>query len=160
MVSRVINLGLRALEFFFMIVVLGLIGAMIAQAFSGNPATVNYNMFVAVFAVLSLFYLIPASWNDSFTGHPLIPITLDALNTLFIFAGATALAAGLGVHSCGNSVSTLPPKRSPPTDTSSLTPRPTISPMEPTILRTAAARPKLPLRSSISLSPHSQSRPS
>jgi len=102
MVSRVINLALRALQFFFMIVVLGLIAAMISQAFSGNPATVNYNMFVAVFAVFSLFYLIPASWNDSFTGHPLIPIVLDALNTLFIFAGATALAAGLGVHSCSN----------------------------------------------------------
>ena len=104
MVSRALNLILRGLQFFFILLVLALIGAMIAQANAGNPATVNYNMFVAVFAMLSLFYLLAATWNDSFTGHPIIPLVLDALNTLFLFAGATALAAGLGVHSCSNSV--------------------------------------------------------
>ncbi|ETN41257.1 uncharacterized protein HMPREF1541_03192 [Cyphellophora europaea CBS 101466] len=102
MVSRALNLILRGLQFFFMLVVLALIAAMIAQATNGNPATVNYNIFVAVFAMLSLFYLVAVAFNDSFTGHPIIPIALDALNTLFIFAGATALAAGLGVHSCSN----------------------------------------------------------
>jgi hypothetical protein len=122
MVSRVVNLGLRGLEvsiprchctstqanrsqFLFTLIVLALIGAMIAQASSGNPATVNYNIFVAVFGMLSLFYLIPAAFNDSFQGHALIPTALDLLNSLFFFAGATALAAGLGVHSCSNSVS-------------------------------------------------------
>lgn len=78
---------------------------MIAQAFSGNPATINYNIFVAVFGMLSLFYLIPAAWSDSFQGHALLPIVLDGLNMLFFFAGGTALAAGLGVHSCSNGVS-------------------------------------------------------
>lgn len=107
MVSRALNLILRGLQFLFILIVMALIGSMIAQADNGNPATVNYNMFVAVFAMLSLFYLIAAAWSDSFTGHPLIPIVLDALNTLFIFAGATALAAGLGVHSCSNGVSAL-----------------------------------------------------
>ncbi|KPI35789.1 uncharacterized protein AB675_11164 [Cyphellophora attinorum] len=103
MVSRVVNLGLRGLEFLFTLIVMALIGAMIAQASSGNPATVNYNIFVAVFGMLSLFYLIPAAFNDSFQGHALIPTALDLLNSLFFFAGATALAAGLGVHSCSNS---------------------------------------------------------
>ena len=83
---------------------------MIAQADSGNPATVNYNIFVAIFGVLSLLYLLPAAFNESFQGHALLPIVLDGLNMLFIFAGATALAAGLGVHSCSNGVS-LEPKR-------------------------------------------------
>lgn len=87
---------------------MSLIGAMIAQAISGNPATVNYNMFVAAFGMLSLFYLIPAAWSDSFQGHALLPIVLDGLNMLFFFAGGTALAAGLGAHSCTNSVSQPP----------------------------------------------------
>jgi hypothetical protein len=107
MVNRAINLIVRGLQFLFILIVMALIGAMIAQARSGNPATVNYNMFVAVFGMLTLFYLIAVAWNESFAGSPIIPIVLDALNTLFIFAGATALAAGLGVHSCSNGVSNL-----------------------------------------------------
>lgn len=85
---------------------MSLIGAMIAQATAGNPATINYNIFVATFGMLTLFYLIAAAFNDSFQGHAILPIVLDGLNMLFFFAGGTALAAGLGAHSCDNRVST------------------------------------------------------
>jgi hypothetical protein len=54
--------------------------------------------------MLSLLYLIPISFNDSFTGHPIIPIALDVLNVLFLFCAAVAMAAELGAHSCSNSV--------------------------------------------------------
>lgn len=77
---------------------------MIALAVAGNPSIVNYVMFVAVFSALSLLYLIPASFNESFIGHPGILLAIDVLNTLFFFVGAVALAAKLGVHSCSNSV--------------------------------------------------------
>ena len=62
-------------------------------------------MFVAVFGMLSLFYLIPASVKDSFTIHPMLMVAIDTLNTIFFFCAAVALAADLDVHSCGNKVS-------------------------------------------------------
>ena len=88
------------------ILVLALVGNMIAAAFGGNPSVINYDMFVAVFAILSLIYLTVIAFNDSFVGHGLVPIILDLLNTLFWFCAAVAMAAELGVHSCGRSVST------------------------------------------------------
>lgn len=78
---------------------------MIADAFNGNPSIINYDMFVAVFAMLSLIYLIAIAFKEDFMGHGAIPLALDLLNTLFFFCGAVAMAAKLGVHSCGNEVS-------------------------------------------------------
>lgn len=87
---------------------MALIGNMIADAFAGNPATVNYAMFTAVFSMLSLIYLVPASYNLDWSGHPIIMIVLDALNTIFFLAAGIALAARLHVHDCSNRVCHLP----------------------------------------------------
>lgn len=84
---------------------MALIGNMIATAYSGNPSIVNYSMFVSVFSMLSLFYLIPATIKESFMGHPFLMVALDALNAIFYFCGAVAMAAYLHVHSCSNRVS-------------------------------------------------------
>jgi hypothetical protein len=84
---------------------MALIGNMIADAFAGNPATVNYSIFVSVFSMVSLFYLVPASFNIDWAGHPIIMIVLDALNCVFFFCAAIALAARLHCHSCKNTVS-------------------------------------------------------
>lgn len=62
-------------------------------------------MFCAVFGMLSLIYLIPATIKEEFAFHPIIMIVLDALNTIFFFCCAVALAAELGVHSCSSLVS-------------------------------------------------------
>jgi len=97
-----LNLILRGTQFLFILIVMSLIGNVIAMAFAGNPSLVNYDMFVAAFAMLSLFYLIPAAWSDSFMGHALLPLLLDALNCIFLFCAAVATAAELGVHSCSN----------------------------------------------------------
>ncbi|KAK5061208.1 hypothetical protein LTR84_007750 [Exophiala bonariae] len=102
MVSRVVNLGLRGFEFLCTLIVLALVGNMIASAFAGNPSLINYDMFVAVFGMLSLFYLTAIAFNDSFTGHSIIPVVLDTLNVLFFFCAAVAMAAELGAHSCSN----------------------------------------------------------
>ena len=80
-------------------------GNMIAQSVGGNPSEVNFAMFCAVFAMLSLFYLIPATLKEGFSFHPLILIAVDVLNTLFFFCGGVALAAALKVHSCSSAVS-------------------------------------------------------
>merc|ERR1712169_72850 len=103
MVSRVISLGLRGLQFLWTLLVMALVGNMIATAFSGNPSSVNYTIFVSVFSMLSLFYLIPTALKPDFSFHPLLAVVLDLLNTLFFFCAAVALAAFLGVHSCRRS---------------------------------------------------------
>lgn len=84
---------------------MGLIGNMIAEAFAGNPAVVNYTMFVTVFGMLTLFYLIAICFKEELTFHKFIPASLDLLNCLFYFCAAVALSAELGAHSCSNNVS-------------------------------------------------------
>jgi hypothetical protein len=82
---------------------MALVGNMIATAYAGNSAMVNYVMFTSVFGMASLLYLLPTSFLDNF--HiPLVSIALDALNVLFWFCAAVALPAYLGVHSCSNKV--------------------------------------------------------
>ena len=81
---------------------MALVGNMIATAFGGNPSIVNYDMFVAVFSMLSLFYLIPATLKESLAFHPMAMVALDAINVLLYFCGAVATAAYHGVHSCNN----------------------------------------------------------
>lgn len=82
---------------------MALVGNMIATAYSGNSAIVNYDIFVSVFGMLSLLYLIPTTFLDSYN-VPVINIGLDVLNVLFWFCAAVATSAYLGVHSCSNSV--------------------------------------------------------
>lgn len=84
---------------------MALTGNMIQEAFAGNPSIVNYCMFLAVFSMLSLFYLFAATANEGFAIHPMLMLALDALNTLLFLIGGIALAAQLRVHSCGNDVS-------------------------------------------------------
>lgn len=84
---------------------MAIVGNMIQVAFAGNPSIVNYDMFVSVFSMLSLFYLILICFKDSFTIHKFVPATLDILNVLFFFCAAVAMAAELGAHSCSNKVS-------------------------------------------------------
>jgi hypothetical protein len=83
---------------------MALTGDIIADAVAGNPSSINYTIFVSVFSMLSLIYLVAVAFNDGFVVHPALPLLLDALNTLFFFAGAVALAAKLHVHSCSNQV--------------------------------------------------------
>jgi len=103
MVAKIINLAMRGLQFFWALLVMALVGNMIHDAYAGNPSIVNYDMFCAVFAMLSLFYLIPATLKEDFQFHPMLMIGLDVLNALFWFCAAVAMSAKLGVHSCGNS---------------------------------------------------------
>lgn len=95
---------LRALQFFFSVIVLALAGALVAnQPSGGSPSQINYDIFVAVFALLTWFYTAAAStWSPDGIGAPILIIALDALNTLFFFAGGVAMAVALRVHSCGN----------------------------------------------------------
>lgn len=84
---------------------MALVGNMINEAISGNPATVNYIMFTAAFAMFTLLlYLIPATFSEKIMLHPLIMLVFDIVNTIFFFCAAIALPAKLRVHSCSNRV--------------------------------------------------------
>ncbi|MCJ1371209.1 hypothetical protein MMC20_002424 [Loxospora ochrophaea] len=80
---------------------MALVGNMIFDAVAGDPSIVNYAMFVAVFSMLSLFYLVAATVKD-LTIIPWLPLVVDALNMIFFLVGGIALAADLKVHSCSN----------------------------------------------------------
>ncbi|KAJ5103978.1 hypothetical protein N7532_004507 [Penicillium argentinense] len=99
---RGVQLGLRAWEFLWTLLIMALVGNMIAEAFAGNPSSVNYTMFLSAFSMLSLLYLIPASYNADWALHPIIMIVVDVLNCIFFFCAAIALAAKLECHSCSN----------------------------------------------------------
>ena len=84
---------------------MALVGNMINMALGGNPSIVNYVMFVAVISMLSVIYQVLALHNEAFQIMPIVPLVVDALNTLFFLVGGIALAAYLGVHTCFDSVS-------------------------------------------------------
>ena len=87
--------------------ILALVANMIHDAKSGNPSIVNYGIFLAIFSMLSLIYLISWTINECFAINPVFMVDVDSINTQLFFAGATALAAALDVHSCGNKVGRL-----------------------------------------------------
>ncbi|KAF2001840.1 hypothetical protein P154DRAFT_432160 [Amniculicola lignicola CBS 123094] len=101
MVSKAANIGLRVWELLCAVIITSLIGNMIATAFAGNSSMVNYCMFAAVFALLTLLYLLPTAVMERFS-FPMFNMAFDGLNVLFWFVAAVALPAYLGVHSCSN----------------------------------------------------------
>lgn len=107
----VIALALRGLQFLWILLCMALIGNMLA--ITGGPSVINYDMFVAAFCMLALVYLTLVSVKESFAIHPIFPLVLDVLCTLFTLIAAIATPAYLHVHSCSNRVSipvsTLPP---------------------------------------------------
>jgi len=100
--SKVVNLALRGSQFFWTFLILALAGNMIAGAIGGNPSIVNYVMFTAVFSMLSLVYFFAVTFNEGLMIFPWLPLAVEALNTFFFVIGGIALAAYLGVHSCGD----------------------------------------------------------
>ncbi|PUU83260.1 marvel domain-containing protein [Tuber borchii] len=93
---------LRLAELTFTIIILGLSGALIEQqARGGTPTRVNFSIFAAVFAILTLLvYLIPATLFSKIE-HPVASTTLDGLNCVFLLSAGIAMAAQLGGKSCG-----------------------------------------------------------
>ncbi|MCJ1331240.1 hypothetical protein MMC10_007928 [Thelotrema lepadinum] len=82
---------------------MALVGNMISMSLGGNPSIVNYDMFVAVFSMLTLFYQVAQTHSDSFQVHSILPVAFDGLNTLFFLVGGIAMAGYLKVGSCSNS---------------------------------------------------------
>jgi hypothetical protein len=94
---------LRGSQFLWTLLITALIGNVIASAFAGNPSSINYAIFVAVFSWLVLFYGFAAAFVEGLA-RPIVMIVLDGLATLLTFIAGVVLAAKLHVHSCGNHV--------------------------------------------------------
>ena len=99
------QVAVRALQLVFVVILTGLVGDVIASAFSGNPSSVNFSMFVIVFAWLAVLYGLVAGVVTSLF-IPVALLAIDAISIVLTFIAGTVLAAKLGVHSCSNSVST------------------------------------------------------
>lgn len=93
----------RSLQFLWTLLTTALIGNVIASAFSGNPSSINYAIFVSVFCWIVLIYGFLAAFMESLA-IPMALWVLDGLATLFTFIAGVVLAARLGVHSCNNTV--------------------------------------------------------
>ena len=92
-------------QFFWTLLILALTGNMIHDALGGNPPTVNFVMFVAVFAMLSLIYLIAAAVNEGFAMFAWGPLLVDGLNVFTFVIAGIVMAAQLGVRNCSDEVS-------------------------------------------------------
>ncbi|PLB42640.1 MARVEL domain-containing protein [Aspergillus candidus] len=104
---RGIQLGLRLWQFIWTLLVMALIGNMLNESFAGDPATVNYCMFVSAWSMFTLFYLVPASFNLDWALSPILMVAIDLLNALFFLTAGIALASRLEAHSCSNEEYTL-----------------------------------------------------
>lgn len=96
-----VQLVLRFLQFLLTLLITALIGNVITDAFAGNPSSVNYAMFVAVFSWIVLIYGFATAVFESQVMPIVLPV-LDGLATLFTFIAGVVLAAKLRIHSCGN----------------------------------------------------------
>ncbi|KAI6809082.1 hypothetical protein KC332_g12013 [Hortaea werneckii] len=99
--TSIINIAMCSLSFVWSLLVMALTGNFIASG--GSSAMINYDLFCSVFGMLCLFFLLPASIKEAWAMHPIIPLVLNILNTIFWFVGGVATAAYLNVHSCSNS---------------------------------------------------------
>ena len=121
MPSRILTLGVRAFQvrppppppppprltsqIFVCLVSLAITGNMLASPAASKPAILSFDLFVVVFAMLSLAYLTLATAYERFVFNPLLLFGLDMINTFWLFCGSVATAAGfLGTHSCSNKV--------------------------------------------------------
>lgn len=100
----VVQVILRGSQFLWTLLTTALIGNVIASAFSGNPSSINYAIFVSVFSWIVLLYGMAAAFVESLA-MPIVLGAMDLLATIFTFIAGVVLAAGLNVHSCNNRVS-------------------------------------------------------
>lgn len=85
----------------WLVIALGLTGSLINGSNHQNPQ-VNFGLFAAIFGLLfGVFYGLGAALIEVLA-FPIVIAVVDFLDFVFLFSGATAIAAAIGVHSCTN----------------------------------------------------------
>ncbi|KAK7205414.1 membrane-associating domain-containing protein [Myxozyma melibiosi] len=90
---------LRVLVIFFMTVTMGLIGSLMAHQSYGTPQ-INFMIFASIWGLLFSGLFGVFCLFVSILAFPIVLLILDFLTLVFSFAGATALAVLIRVHSC------------------------------------------------------------
>lgn len=99
-----LHIGLRAAQLFFIVILTGLIGNVIATNISAAAlatAAINFTMFVIVLGWLTALYGI-LSDVVSRVAYPVALLALDVSSTLFTFICGIVLAAKLKVVNCAD----------------------------------------------------------
>jgi len=99
--ASVAQLFLRGFQLLWTFLITALIGNVIAEAFAGNPSSINYAMFAAAFSWVVLLYGLAAAFIEGLA-ITIVLAAMDVLAVLFTFIAGLVLAAKLGVHSCNN----------------------------------------------------------
>jgi hypothetical protein len=120
MIPKTISYIIRGIQTLFAVVIIALTGNMISNSgwniieplndtssqdlpSGGNPAEVNYAMFLGAWTLISMGLFIPLTLKPRREERYLIGLTvLDGLTALFYMCGGFALAAAMGIHSCSN----------------------------------------------------------
>lgn len=84
---------------------MAIVGNMISNNFVTSPGIIKYDMFVAVFSMLSLFYLVPATLKEEFHSRKYVVPALEFVNFIFFLSGGAATGRWLGTHTCDEVVS-------------------------------------------------------
>lgn len=100
------QLIIRSVQFLLNLIITALIGNAIAEAFHGNPSSVNWAMAAAVFCWVPILYGLVASFMESIA-IPVALMALDGITFVLSFIASLVLSVKLGVHSCGNKVSRI-----------------------------------------------------
>lgn len=95
-----VDICLRAVNFVFLLIILGLSGSLADTRISNSH--INFCVFEAVWGILTSTIYGGFAYVNAYMASPIFLATLDFLNMLFTFAGATALANLIGAHSCSN----------------------------------------------------------
>lgn len=100
------KIGLYTLALLWTLLITALLGNVIADASGGTPSQINYCMFAAVLSWIVLAIGFVGAFIESIPF--LVLLAADVLAIFFTFVAAVLLSAKLGVHSCGNAVSSIP----------------------------------------------------
>lgn len=108
--SRIVVLALRIVQFILAIIVLGL-DAYVAHWWSGHyhagsPSQVNFLIFCAIWTLLALALLIVIPWRfgGRISYEKFVILGVEAVTTLFWFAGFVAAAVFLTNRPCRGTV--------------------------------------------------------
>lgn len=101
---ELIQIGLRALQLLWIILLTALLGNIIATAHNNalvSNAAVNFSLFVTVLAWLATLYGLALAFVTSLA-IPIVVLAADAAVVLFSFISAIVLAALLRTRNCGD----------------------------------------------------------
>ncbi|KAF2155880.1 hypothetical protein K461DRAFT_274920 [Myriangium duriaei CBS 260.36] len=93
-------LPIRAVQFVFTIIVLGLTGHVVDLAYYWSPSEVNFLLFTSIWTMLVLIYLIVTELKFSQYAHKFAVFGLEFVTMIFWFAGFIALAVLLSDSGC------------------------------------------------------------